>query len=209
MFCYFPAIDYSDGSMLEARSCLGSISSFIHDTQAYMKGQLQCAPVQEAFLWERYRHTNVRVCCLHCTLACWDNWCPPQVGWSQVQRVKSSGRRFWHCTSCQRCDEFSSSWKSTTSARFQGNPAWLFDPPRLLKLSFGGCNKMLLFLQFKWIAKREFLKSESGQQNNHRLGETTPVWSLYQMIRQMLIQYWWEHVHSIYNPQVQREILQK
>lgn len=62
MFCYFPAVDYSDGSMLEARSSLGSISSFIHDTQAYMKGQLQCAPVQEAFLWERYRHTNVYVC---------------------------------------------------------------------------------------------------------------------------------------------------
>ncbi|XP_029696110.1 probable cysteine--tRNA ligase, mitochondrial isoform X2 [Takifugu rubripes] len=57
MFClltkYRSAIDYSDGSMLEARSSLESISSFIHDTQAYMKGQLQCAPVQEAFLWER------------------------------------------------------------------------------------------------------------------------------------------------------------
>lgn len=47
------AIDYSDGSMLEARTSLGSISTFIHDAQAYMKGQLQCSPVQEAFLWER------------------------------------------------------------------------------------------------------------------------------------------------------------
>lgn len=48
------AIDYSDSSMSEARTSLGSISTFIHDAQAYMKGQLQCSPVQEAFLWERY-----------------------------------------------------------------------------------------------------------------------------------------------------------
>lgn len=47
------AIDYSDNSMLEARTSLGTISTFIHDAQAYMKGQLQCSPVQEAFLWER------------------------------------------------------------------------------------------------------------------------------------------------------------
>uniref|UniRef100_A0A3Q4ATU5 Probable cysteine--tRNA ligase, mitochondrial n=1 Tax=Mola mola TaxID=94237 RepID=A0A3Q4ATU5_MOLML len=57
MFClltkYRSAIDYSDSSMSEARTSLGSISTFIHDAQAYMKGQLQCSPVQEAFLWER------------------------------------------------------------------------------------------------------------------------------------------------------------
>ncbi len=47
------AIDYSDSSMSEARTSLGTISTFIHDAQAYMKGQLQCSPVQEAFLWER------------------------------------------------------------------------------------------------------------------------------------------------------------
>uniref|UniRef100_H3DAG0 Probable cysteine--tRNA ligase, mitochondrial n=2 Tax=Tetraodon nigroviridis TaxID=99883 RepID=H3DAG0_TETNG len=57
MFCllskYRSAVDYSDGSMLEARSSLGSICSFMHDAGAYMKGQLQCTSVQEAFLWER------------------------------------------------------------------------------------------------------------------------------------------------------------
>lgn len=40
--------------MSEARTSLGSISNFVHDAQAYVKGQLQCPPVQEAFLWERY-----------------------------------------------------------------------------------------------------------------------------------------------------------
>lgn len=62
MFClltkYRSAIDYSDGSMIEARSSLGTISSFIHDAQAYMKGHLQCSPVQEAFLWERLAETK-------------------------------------------------------------------------------------------------------------------------------------------------------
>ncbi|XP_018559992.1 probable cysteine--tRNA ligase, mitochondrial isoform X1 [Lates calcarifer] len=57
MFClltkYRSAIDYSDSSMSEARTSLGTISTFIHDAEAYMKGQLQCSPVQEAFLWER------------------------------------------------------------------------------------------------------------------------------------------------------------
>lgn len=47
------AIDYSDSSMAEARSSLGTISSFIHATQAYMTGQLQCSPVEEAVLWRR------------------------------------------------------------------------------------------------------------------------------------------------------------
>lgn len=47
------AIDYSDNNMLEARTSLGTISTFIHDAQAYMKGQLHCSPVQEAVLWER------------------------------------------------------------------------------------------------------------------------------------------------------------
>lgn len=73
----FPAIDYSDGSMLEARSSLGSISSFMHDAQAYMKGQLQCSTVQEAFLWERYQRTDRRLCSLHNHLTNWDSWCPP------------------------------------------------------------------------------------------------------------------------------------
>ncbi|XP_036947061.1 probable cysteine--tRNA ligase, mitochondrial [Acanthopagrus latus] len=65
MFCllarYRSAIDYSDNSMLEARTSLGTISTFIHDAQAYMKGQLQCSPVQEAFLWERLAETKSSV----------------------------------------------------------------------------------------------------------------------------------------------------
>lgn len=64
--------------MLEARSSLGSISSFMHDAQAYMKGQLQCATVQEAFLWERYDDD----CSLQYNLANWDLLLllPTQVG---------------------------------------------------------------------------------------------------------------------------------
>lgn len=65
MFClltkYRSAIDYSDSSMSEARSSLGTISTFIHDAQAYMKGQLQCSPVQEDFLWERLAETKSTV----------------------------------------------------------------------------------------------------------------------------------------------------
>lgn len=56
-FCVFAstAIDYSDGSMLEARSALDSVCTFMEAAQAYMKGQLLTAPVQEAVLWERSR----------------------------------------------------------------------------------------------------------------------------------------------------------
>ncbi|CAK6976533.1 probable cysteine--tRNA ligase%2C mitochondrial [Scomber scombrus] len=65
MFClltkYRSAIDYSDSSMLEARSSLGTIFTFFHDAQAYMKGQLQCSSVQEAFLWERLAETKASV----------------------------------------------------------------------------------------------------------------------------------------------------
>uniref|UniRef100_UPI0037E8FD55 probable cysteine--tRNA ligase, mitochondrial n=1 Tax=Semicossyphus pulcher TaxID=241346 RepID=UPI0037E8FD55 len=65
MFCllakYRSAIDYSDSSMSEARTSLGTISTFIHDAQAYMKGQLQCSPVQEAVLWERLAETKSSV----------------------------------------------------------------------------------------------------------------------------------------------------
>ncbi|XP_039998144.1 cysteine--tRNA ligase, mitochondrial isoform X2 [Xiphias gladius] len=65
MFClltkYRSAIDYSDRSMSEARTSLGTISTFVRDTQAYMKGQLQCSPVQEAFLWERLAETKSSV----------------------------------------------------------------------------------------------------------------------------------------------------
>ncbi|XP_045909069.1 probable cysteine--tRNA ligase, mitochondrial [Micropterus dolomieu] len=65
MFClltkYRSAVDYSDSSMSEARTSLGTISTFIHEAQAYMKGQLQCSPVQEAFLWERLAETKSTV----------------------------------------------------------------------------------------------------------------------------------------------------
>lgn len=65
MFClltkYRSAIDYSDGSMAEARSSLGTISTFIHDAQAYMKGQLQGSLVQEELLWERLADTKSSV----------------------------------------------------------------------------------------------------------------------------------------------------
>uniref|UniRef100_A0A3Q0R020 Probable cysteine--tRNA ligase, mitochondrial n=1 Tax=Amphilophus citrinellus TaxID=61819 RepID=A0A3Q0R020_AMPCI len=65
MFCllskYRSAIDYSDSSMLEARAALGTISTFFHDAQAYMKGQLQCSHVQEDFLWNRLAETKSSV----------------------------------------------------------------------------------------------------------------------------------------------------
>ncbi|KAM8904592.1 putative cysteine--tRNA ligase, mitochondrial isoform 2-T2 [Spinachia spinachia] len=63
MFCLLTRYrsDYSDGSMLEARTSLRTISTFTHDATAYMKGQLQCLPVQEAFLWERLAETKAAV----------------------------------------------------------------------------------------------------------------------------------------------------
>ncbi|XP_070850101.1 probable cysteine--tRNA ligase, mitochondrial isoform X2 [Chaetodon trifascialis] len=65
MFCllsnYRSAINYSESSMSEAQTSLRTISTFIHDAQAYMKGHLQCSPVQEAFLWERLAETKSSV----------------------------------------------------------------------------------------------------------------------------------------------------
>ncbi|KAM9327467.1 cysteine--tRNA ligase, mitochondrial isoform 2-T2 [Pholidichthys leucotaenia] len=65
MFCllskYRSAIDYSSSSMSEACASLGMISSFIHDAEAYMKGQLLCSAVQEDFLWERLDETKSSV----------------------------------------------------------------------------------------------------------------------------------------------------
>uniref|UniRef100_A0A3Q3BI76 Probable cysteine--tRNA ligase, mitochondrial n=1 Tax=Haplochromis burtoni TaxID=8153 RepID=A0A3Q3BI76_HAPBU len=55
------AIDYSDSSVLEARSTLDTISTFCHDAQAYMKGQLQCSHVQEDLLWSRLAETKSTV----------------------------------------------------------------------------------------------------------------------------------------------------
>ncbi|XP_077370561.1 putative cysteine--tRNA ligase, mitochondrial isoform X1 [Festucalex cinctus] len=65
MFClltkYRSAIDYSDSSMSEARVSLASVSTFCNDAQAYIKGQLQCLPVQDVFLWERLAQTKASV----------------------------------------------------------------------------------------------------------------------------------------------------
>lgn len=65
MFCllakYKSAVDYSEGSMSEARRSLGTVATFIHDAQAYVKGQLQCPPIQEDVLWERLAETKSSV----------------------------------------------------------------------------------------------------------------------------------------------------
>ncbi|XP_046886770.1 cysteine--tRNA ligase, mitochondrial isoform X2 [Hypomesus transpacificus] len=65
MFClltkYRSAIDYSDASMIEARSSLATIDTFTHDAQAYMRGHLQCQAVQEGSLFERLEETKASV----------------------------------------------------------------------------------------------------------------------------------------------------
>lgn len=65
MFCllakYKSAVDYSEGSMSEACRSLGTINTFIHDAQAYVKGQLQCSPVQDQVLWTRLAETKSSV----------------------------------------------------------------------------------------------------------------------------------------------------
>lgn len=57
MFClstkYRSAIEYSDGSMADARTALETIRTFLSAAQAYMKGQFHCSPVQEDLLWGR------------------------------------------------------------------------------------------------------------------------------------------------------------
>lgn len=65
MFCllskYRSGIDYSDGSMLEARASLETVTAFINSAQAYMKGQLHTSPIQEALLWERLEEAKCAV----------------------------------------------------------------------------------------------------------------------------------------------------
>lgn len=62
MFClltkYRSGIDYSDGSMLEARTSLETVATFVNSVQAYMKGQLLCTAVEEALLWEKLAETK-------------------------------------------------------------------------------------------------------------------------------------------------------
>ncbi|KAM4538190.1 cysteine--tRNA ligase, mitochondrial isoform 2-T2 [Fundulus diaphanus] len=66
MFClsikYRSAVDYSDSSMLEARTSLETICTFLSAAQAYMRGQFHCPPVQEALLWQSLAEakSNVR-----------------------------------------------------------------------------------------------------------------------------------------------------
>ncbi|XP_061910087.1 probable cysteine--tRNA ligase, mitochondrial isoform X1 [Entelurus aequoreus] len=78
MFClltkYRSAIDYSENSMSEARVSLATVSTFCNDAQAYIKGQLQCLPVQDAILWERLDQTKARV-----TTALADDFDTPQA----------------------------------------------------------------------------------------------------------------------------------
>lgn len=47
------AIDYSDGTMLEAKHLLLVVAAFVEDARAYMKGQLVCGPIRDDVLWER------------------------------------------------------------------------------------------------------------------------------------------------------------
>ncbi|XP_063068223.1 probable cysteine--tRNA ligase, mitochondrial [Engraulis encrasicolus] len=65
LFClltkYRSGIEYSDRSMNEARTTLATIRSFTHDAQAYIKGQLQCQPVDETVLWQRLASTQSAV----------------------------------------------------------------------------------------------------------------------------------------------------
>ncbi|NXJ77031.1 SYCM protein, partial [Trogon melanurus] len=49
---------HADESMEDAKHLLQSISSFITDAHAYIKGQLVCDPVREDILWERLANTK-------------------------------------------------------------------------------------------------------------------------------------------------------
>lgn len=65
LFCmrssYRSAIDYSGGSMLEAKHLLLAAAAFVEDARAYIKGQLVCGPIREDVLWERLSHTKATV----------------------------------------------------------------------------------------------------------------------------------------------------
>ncbi|XP_016154606.1 PREDICTED: probable cysteine--tRNA ligase, mitochondrial isoform X3 [Ficedula albicollis] len=65
MFClrgrYSSAVEFSEESMEDAKNLLQSVSSFIRDANAYIKGQLLCDSVREDILWERLANTKVTV----------------------------------------------------------------------------------------------------------------------------------------------------
>ena len=50
----FPDIEYSDETMQKAISLANQISSFLNDSDAYVKGQLVCQPIDEPLLMQRY-----------------------------------------------------------------------------------------------------------------------------------------------------------
>ncbi|NXY22606.1 SYCM protein, partial [Atrichornis clamosus] len=55
------SVEFSEDSMDDAKNLLQAISSFIRDSNAYIKGQLVCDPVREDVLWERLANTKVTV----------------------------------------------------------------------------------------------------------------------------------------------------
>ncbi|XP_069492857.1 probable cysteine--tRNA ligase, mitochondrial isoform X2 [Ambystoma mexicanum] len=65
MFClrckYRSAVDFSDDSMSEAKNTLQTISSFINDANAYMRGQLMCRAITEDILWTRLANAKENV----------------------------------------------------------------------------------------------------------------------------------------------------
>ncbi|KAJ7319791.1 hypothetical protein JRQ81_019302 [Phrynocephalus forsythii] len=65
MFClqnkYKSAVEYSDDSMNGAKNALQTISSFVSNATAYMKGHLLREAVREDILWERLATTKATV----------------------------------------------------------------------------------------------------------------------------------------------------
>lgn len=111
--------------MLEARSTLETMCNFVETAQAYMKGQILTAPVQEAVLWERSRlrlpapiFSYSQGCPVTPSLLC---VCSLQAGWGEIQRAEVSGRWLWHTESRQRSDGSGLSWKLSAPAHYYGN----------------------------------------------------------------------------------------
>ena len=50
----FSDIEYSDETMQNAISSANQLTSFLSDSDAYVKGQLTCQPIDEAALMQRY-----------------------------------------------------------------------------------------------------------------------------------------------------------
>ncbi|XP_056449820.1 cysteine--tRNA ligase, mitochondrial [Gadus chalcogrammus] len=65
MFClltkYRSAIDFSEGSMLAARSQLGALVTFDQGAQAYLRGQLPCPPLDPDRLWDKLAEVKGQV----------------------------------------------------------------------------------------------------------------------------------------------------